>query len=42
MLNTAIIGLGWWGRTHVGAIHNNSDKVKIKRVVDINIDDVRD
>ncbi len=42
MLNTAIIGLGWWGRVHVGAVHNNSDKVKIRRVVDLNIDGVRD
>ena len=42
MLNTAIIGLGWWGRVHVDAVHNNSDKVKIRRVVDLNIDGVRD
>lgn len=42
MLNTAIIGLGWWGRTHIEAVHNKSDKVKIRRVVDIDIDGVRD
>ena len=42
MLNTAIIGLGWWGRVHVDAVHNNSDKVKIRRVVDLDIDGVRD
>lgn len=42
MLNTAIIGLGWWGRTHIDAIHNKSDKVKIRRVVDLDIDGVRD
>ena len=42
MLNTAIIGLGWWGRVHVDAVHNNSDKVKIRRVVDLNIDGARD
>ena len=36
MLNIAIIGLGWWGRTHIDAIHNKSDKVKIVRVIDLN------
>ncbi len=42
MLNTAIIGLGWWGRMHVDAVHNKSDKVKIRRVVDVNVAGVRD
>ena len=42
MLNTAIIGLGWWGRTHIDAVHNKSEKVKIRRVVDIDIDGARD
>ncbi len=42
MLNTAIIGLGWWGRMHVDAVHNKSDKVKIRRVVDIDIEAARD
>jgi predicted dehydrogenase len=42
MLNTAIIGLGWWGRMHIDAVHNKSDKVKIRRVVDIDVDGVRD
>ncbi len=42
MLNTAIIGLGWWGRMHVDAVHNKSDKVKIRRAVDVDIDGVRD
>ncbi len=42
MLNTAIIGLGWWGRMHVDAVHNKSDKVRIRRVVDIDVDGVRD
>ncbi len=42
MLNTAIIGLGWWGKTHVNAIHGKSDKVKIRRVVDMAPDKVRD
>ncbi len=42
MLNTAIIGLGWWGRMHVDAVHNKSEKVKIRRVVDVDVDGVRD
>ena len=42
MLNTAIIGLGWWGRMHVDAVHNKSDKVKIRRAVDVDVDGVRD
>lgn len=35
MLNIAIVGLGWWGRTHIDAIHNKSDKVTIRRVIDL-------
>jgi predicted dehydrogenase len=42
MLNTAIIGLGWWGHMHIDAVHNKSDKVKIRRVVDIDIEGTRD
>ena len=42
MLNTAIIGLGWWGRMHVDAVHNKSDKVNIRRAVDVDVDGVRD
>ena len=42
MLNIAIIGLGWWGRTHINAIHNKSDKVKIVRVIDLNIEGSKD
>ena len=42
MLNTAIIGLGWWGRMHIDAVHKKSDKVAIRRAVDIDIDGVRD
>jgi predicted dehydrogenase len=42
MLNIAIIGLGWWGKTHVNAIHGKSDKVKIRRVVDMAPENVRD
>ena len=32
MLNTAIIGLGWWGRTHIEAIVGKSEKVKIRQI----------
>jgi len=42
MLNIAIIGLGWWGRTHINAIHNKSDKVKIVRVIDLNTEGSKD
>ena len=42
MLNIAIIGLGWWGRTHIDAIHNKSDKVKIVRVIDLNTEGSKD
>ncbi len=42
MLNTAIIGLGWWGRMHVDAVHKKSNKVKIRRAVDVDVDGARD
>jgi len=42
MLNTAIIGLGWWGRTHANAVHGKTDKVTIRRVVDVNPDAARE
>ncbi len=42
MLNTAIIGLGWWGRMHVNSVHNKSDKVKIRRAVDLDLDASRE
>jgi predicted dehydrogenase len=35
MLNVAVIGLGWWGQTHIRALHGNSDKVRIATVVDL-------
>jgi predicted dehydrogenase len=35
MLNIAIIGLGWWGRTLVGLV-GQSDKLRVARVADIN------
>lgn len=36
MLNLAVIGLGWWGQTHVKAYHGESDKVTVRLVVDQN------
>jgi predicted dehydrogenase len=38
MLNVALIGLGWWGQTHIRALHEKSDKVCIDTVVDLNSD----
>ena len=38
MLNVALIGLGWWGQTHIRALHEKSDKVRIDTVVDLNSD----
>jgi len=35
MLNLAIIGLGWWGQTHLRATHEKSDTVCITTVVDL-------
>lgn len=37
MLNVALIGLGWWGQTHIRA-HKESDKVRIDTVVDLDSD----
>jgi predicted dehydrogenase len=34
MLNAAIVGLGWWGRTIIGRMQN-SQKLKIVRAVDV-------
>ena len=36
MLNLAVIGLGWWGQTHLRATHEKSDTVRITTVVDLN------
>ena len=38
MLNVALIGLGWWGQTHIRALHEKSDKVHIDTVVDLDLD----
>jgi predicted dehydrogenase len=34
MLNVAIIGLGWWGQTHLRATNDKSETVRITTVVD--------
>jgi predicted dehydrogenase len=34
-LKVAVIGAGWWGRTHVDALHGQSDKVQVMSVVDV-------
>jgi predicted dehydrogenase len=41
MINTAIVGLGWWGRNHVVACQG-SERLRFTRAVDINPDNVRD
>lgn len=38
VLNVALIGLGWWGQTHIRALHEKSDKVRIDTVVDLDLD----
>lgn len=35
MLRMAVIGLGWWGQTHLRATHEKSETVKITTVVDL-------
>ncbi len=34
MIDTAIVGLGWWGRHIVGSLHDRSDKLRIVLGVD--------
>lgn len=38
MLKTAVIGLGWWGQTHIRATHGKSRTVDITTIVDLNPD----
>jgi len=38
MLKTAVIGLGWWGQTHIRATHEKSETVRITTVVDLDSD----
>lgn len=33
MINAAIIGLGWWGQTLVGAVQGTSEKIKFTKAV---------
>lgn len=38
MLRMAVIGLGWWGQTHLRATHEKSETVQITTVVDLDTD----
>lgn len=38
MLRMAVIGLGWWGQTHLRATHEKSETVRITTVVDLDND----
>ncbi|MEX2451421.1 MAG: Gfo/Idh/MocA family oxidoreductase [Rhodospirillales bacterium] len=42
MINVAVIGLGWWGKKMAACLQGNSDKVHIKRGIDLNPDAVKD
>ena len=35
MIQTAVIGLGWWGRHIIETLHGNSDKILIKSAFDV-------
>lgn len=41
MLNAAVVGLGWWGKQIVTCL-SGSEKIKVVRGVDVNLDGVRD
>ena len=41
MLNAAVIGLGWWGKQIVTCLAG-SDRITVRRGVDVNLDGVRD
>ena len=41
MLNAAVIGLGWWGKQIVTCLAD-SDRITVRRGVDVNLDGVRD
>ena len=41
MLNAAVIGLGWWGRYILNSL-SVSDKIKLTRAIDVNVDAARD
>jgi predicted dehydrogenase len=38
MLNTAIVGLGWWGRHIVETLQGKSDKISFSRGVDLDLE----
>ena len=38
MRETAVIGLGWWGQTHIRATHVKSQTVDITTIVDLDSD----
>jgi predicted dehydrogenase len=42
MLNTAIVGLGWWGKTLVKAAHDVGAQLRFVRGVTLEPDTVRD
>ena len=42
MINAAIIGLGWWGKTIVNAVQGKSDKIRFVHGVSHEPDTVRD
>lgn len=42
MLNVAVVGLGWWGRTHIRSLLGKSDKVRITRLADTDVEAHRD
>ena len=35
LINTAIIGLGWWGTHIINTLQNKSDKIRFSRAVDV-------
>lgn len=41
MLNAAVVGLGWWGKQIVTSLAD-SERIAVKRGVDVNLDGVRD
>ena len=42
MINAAIVGLGWWGKTIVNAVQGKSEKIRFVHGVSFEPDSVRD
>lgn len=42
MINTAVVGLGWWGKQIVNVVMGRSDRINIVRGVEVNPDTVAD